>query len=407
MENVKRGKERLNVAKLTRGDNAEPKITGGYIFKRDKSNSPNDRLFYSTKKLQFIWEEPKGRDVTPKQEQYVTNYINEFELVLYSDTFDDPANGYRKYIDVDSFVDYHWMQELGKGPDAYWTSEFFHKDRGGKLKMGPIWDFDLCYGNAHHNKGYLTNEWRWQKSGGPNYKWFRRLFEDPDFLQRYIDRWSELRASVLSTSNVLALIDRYADELKDAQKRNYERWPTLGNNVGPNWFVGQTYEEEVNYLKDWMRGRLEWIDTQDFPKPAIAADEPQRRGDTEGISTEGSKGSEGESGKEGEKGGKGEREALASSKFQATSFKEAPNPNGQTGRSIRMACLVGKIFYTKDGSDPRLAGGAVSDKAAQYTEAILVTAGLKLVARVRSDYGLWSAPVVYGEPQQKLTKETK
>ena len=66
-----------------------------------------------------------------------------------------------------------------------------------------------------------------------------------------------------------------------------------------------------------------------------------------------------------------------------------------------MACLVGKIFYTTDGSDPRLSGGAVSEKAAQYTEAIPVTAGLKLVARVRSDYGLWSAPVVYGEPHRR------
>jgi hypothetical protein len=382
MEKIKRGKDRLNVAKLTRGDNSEPKITGGYIFKRDRTNNPNDRVFHSSRKLEFVWDEPKGRDVTPQQEEYLTNYINEFETVLYSENFGDPENGYRKYIDVDSFVDYHWMQEVGKNPDGYWTSEFYHKDRGGKLKMGPIWDCDLFFGNAKYNDCYKTNEWRWKRSGGSNYRWFRRLFKDPDFLQRYIDRWSELRTNVLATSNVLALVDRFAGELSQAQKRNYERWPTLGKHIHPVKQYFDTYEEEVDWLKQWIRDRLDWIDSQDFPKPAMVVDEPQRHGGTEGQSRNQVL---------------NQLNELNGAEVLAQPAQTFIHSSTNSPSTIRMACLVGKIHYTTDGSDPRVSGGGVSPKAAEYKEPIAVTPWLRLCARVRSEYGLWSAPVVYGE----------
>jgi hypothetical protein len=374
MEKIKRGKDRLDIAKLTRSDNAEPKITGGYIFKRDRVNSPTDRPFLTRKLIELMVEEPKGRDITAEQESYLTNYVNEFERALFSDDFRDPERGYRKYIDVRSFIDYHWIVEVSKNVDGYWFSVFFHKDRNGKLRAGPVWDYDLSFGNQLYEGGYKLDGWVWEYMRR-QYTWFRRMFDDPDFVQDYIDRWPELRSKVFATSNVLALVDKFAAQIGPAAyDRNYARWPTLGEKVAGNAFAGKTWQEDIEHLTNWIKGRLEWIDNQDFPKPAIAVD----------------------GGEEGEKGGKGERAALASSKFQAPSSKEAANSNGQTGRSIRMACLVGKIFYTTDGSDPRLPGGAVSEKAAQYMEAIPVTAGLKLVARVRSDYGLWSAPVVYG-----------
>ena len=81
--------------------------------------------------------------------------------------------------------------------------------------MGPVWDFDLAFGNAYAYRSMDTNGWRWTSAVGIQYKWFMRLFEDPDFLQRYIDRWAELRRSVFATSNVMARVDRLAAELKD------------------------------------------------------------------------------------------------------------------------------------------------------------------------------------------------
>jgi hypothetical protein len=95
---------------------------------------------------------------------------------------------------------------VGKNPHGYWFSEFYHKDRGGKLQIGPIWDFDMCFGNTWYNDGHLRQDWRWRRATIEHYLWYKRLFKDADFLQRYIDRWTELRVNVLSTSNVLALV---------------------------------------------------------------------------------------------------------------------------------------------------------------------------------------------------------
>jgi spore coat protein CotH len=219
--------------------------------------------------VHFAYEEPKERDITPAQRAYLTNYVNEFEAVLVSESFSDPEHGYRKYIDVDSFVDYHWMTEMSRNIDAFWFSQFYYKDRGGKLKMGPIWDMDLSFGNVAYEDGYKPEGWRGERVGGPHYRWFKRLFEDADFLQRYIDRWGELRTNVFATSNVLARVDAMTAQLDEAQARNYKRWTNLGVKIHPNSFVGKTYREEVDWLKNWIGKRLAWIDTQDFPAPVV------------------------------------------------------------------------------------------------------------------------------------------
>lgn len=362
VEKIKRGKERVNVRKLHPQDNAEPEITGGYIFKKDRLK-PDEHGFKTGEGVQFCFVEPKERDITLEQQRWLTNYMNEFERVLFSDNFRDPTNAYARYIDVDSFIDYHWMVEMGKCVDGYWFSQYFHKERGGKLAMGPIWDWDISFGNSFYVDGWRTNGWLWEainKPGvliGPHYKWFARLFEDPDFLQRYIDRWAELRQSVFATSNVLAQVDRLADEVRPVQSRNYQRWNNLRTRIHPNHYVGTNYQDEVNWLKDWIVGRLGWIDNQDFPPPAMVV-----------------------------------ARAGASPLPHPTLSPPSGSGEGGAGLSVRMACLVGKIYYTTNGTDPRLYGGAVSPAALEYCGPILLGPTNRLFARVRSEYNLWSAP---------------
>jgi hypothetical protein len=163
-----------------------------------------------------------------------------------------------------------------KNLDGYWFSVFFHKDRNGKLKAGPVWDYDLSFGNQVYEYAYHVDKWVWERMG-QQYTWFRRLFDDPDFVQAYIDRWPHLRSTVFATSNVLALIDRFAAEIREPVKRNYERWPTLGERIAGNAFADPTWEASVDRLKTWISNRLEWIDTQDFPKPAMVVDGEEER----------------------------------------------------------------------------------------------------------------------------------
>src|SRR5438093_3055246 len=108
MEKIKRGKDRVNIKKLKPEHGGEPAVTAGYIFKTDRLNY-GEKGFQSKSGIEFAFEEPKEKDITPAQRAYLTNYVNEFEEALFSDNFSDPEQGYRKYIDVDSFIDYHWM----------------------------------------------------------------------------------------------------------------------------------------------------------------------------------------------------------------------------------------------------------------------------------------------------------
>lgn len=356
-EKIKRGKERVNIRKLKPEHYKEPDITGGYIFKRDRLNL-GEQGFTSSKGISFAYEEPKESEISPAQKAYLTNYVNEFETVLFSERFADPEHGYRRYIDVDSFIDYHWMVEIGRNVDGYTFSVFFHKGRNGKLKIGPLWDWDLSFGNSKPMHGTRRYGWQYERVAGPEYEWYKRLFEDPDFLQRYIDRWAELRTNIFATSNIHARIDQYVAQLgKAAIDRNYKRWPTLGKHIYPNSFVGETYEDEIGWLKDWIEKRLAWIDTQDFPPPLVHT---------------------------------------RATEVQSTNTLLVAKNAGCS--EVTMAWLVGQVFYTLDGSDPRLSGGAVSPKALEYKESVLLSPSMQMCARVRSEHGLWSAPKVVKTP---------
>jgi len=188
MEKIKLGADRVNITALEPSDNAEPQISGGYIFKKDKPDS-GETVFRTSRGLEIRCIEPKFEDITPQQVDWIKNYINEFESVLYGSNFKDPENGYAKYINVGSFIDVHILVELTKNIDGFRLSTYMSKDRNGKLNMGPVWDYNLSLGNANYLEGWIPTGWYYPLISEGDYPWWRRLFEDPAFYQRYADRW--------------------------------------------------------------------------------------------------------------------------------------------------------------------------------------------------------------------------
>jgi len=261
MEKIKRGDERVDIAELEPSDDTEPQISGGYIFKKDKPD-PGETVFHTSRGLEIRVIEPKVEDITPEQVDWLRNYLIEFESVLYGSNFIDPVNGYAKYIDVDSFIDHHFIVEITKNIDGFRLSTYMFKDRGGKLNMGPVWDYNLSLGNADYLQGWIPSGWYYSQLGDGDYPWWRRLFEDPAFRLRYADRWFEFRENLLSSSQLLQDIEDTAALLDEAQARNFDRWRILGSYVWPNWFIAGTYAEEINWMKDWLEQRLEWMDSQ-------------------------------------------------------------------------------------------------------------------------------------------------
>lgn len=171
-------------------------------------------------------------------------------------------------MDQESFVDHHLITETFKEMDGYRLSTFMYKDRGGKLVMGPVWDYNLSLGNYTTTQGWNGHDptgWYythvphdWYLNG-----WYIRLFEDPDFIERYHERWWELRNGPFATKNFLNIIQNYVDKLDEAKERNFERWPILGEDVWEWSHEGfDTYEEEIEYMTNWITERLHWIDGQ-------------------------------------------------------------------------------------------------------------------------------------------------
>lgn len=190
------------------------------------------------------------------------------------DQFSDPEQGYAPHIDVESFVDYLIVNEVARNNDAYRLSTFMYKDRdsdGGRLVMGPVWDFNLAFGNIDYNvhpsqplqdpfeQGLMIdNRFTWHSV--PFWFWWRRLLQDEAFVEALGTRWQELRRGVLRTENLTARIAALTAELEEPQARNFARWPVLGERVWPNLFVGRTYGEEVDFLAQWLDARLAWMD---------------------------------------------------------------------------------------------------------------------------------------------------
>ena len=287
MEKIKRDKNRVDIEKLESNDNDPNLISGGYIIKIDKTTGEstshgdyNEKIsFYSKydpngeegkdKKIFFLYDVPSPEKISKEQKIYIQSYINSFEEALLSNDFSDTKTGYQQFIDVDSFVDFFLLNELSHNPDAYRLSTYMHKKRNGKLKMGPIWDFNIAFGNVNYCKGEDVNNWIFKYN---DYCpddfwlvpfWWSKLLNDPYFANKVKSRWQELRQNELSDKLIFGKIDLLISELEtsDAIKRNFERWPILGQWIWPNSYVGTTYESEINYLKNWLSQRLTWMDS--------------------------------------------------------------------------------------------------------------------------------------------------
>lgn len=197
----------------------------------------------------------KDPEIASSDEQYVYIYhfINDVEDVLYDDTFSDPENGYAKFLDVESFVDWYLINEISKNNDAiFLSSVFMNHVPGGKLKMGPIWDFDRAFGNNTYNSNE-SPEGFWVKDS----KWISRLFEDPTFVEKVKERFEYFNSN---KDFIYAQIDLFSSQLDKAQLENDEKWKTLGRRVEPNHVWFDTYEEEVEYLKEWIDLRFDWLE---------------------------------------------------------------------------------------------------------------------------------------------------
>ena len=280
MERIKINPGRVGIDPLEYIDTVDNHITGGYIVKVDKTTgggiiawtSPFTSATPGNSAINYQLHDPSIEVIHPLQKQYIQSYVSAWETALAGPNFADPQIGFRAYADEASFIDYMLINELSKNVDGYRISTFLYKERfseGGKLVAGPLWDFNLGWGNANYCQGGNTTGWEINFNaicggGLDNPFWWNRMLQDSIYANRVKCRWLELRTSILDSSVLMNYIDSMSMALTLPAQRTYTKWPILGTYVWPNNFIGQTYIEEMEYLKSWTSSRLVWMDNNMF-----------------------------------------------------------------------------------------------------------------------------------------------
>jgi len=264
-EKIKRDNNRVNIAKLSPTDTLGDELTGGYIFKIDRDEGPDNGWYANSGYGYYAYHHPSASDLHPIQKSYISNHFSNFENLMSTNNYNNPVIGYRNWLDVPSFVDYMMVQEITRNIDAYRLSTFMYKEKdsdGGKIFGGPVWDFNLGFGNEDFCDLGASGGWAFQYNqvcGAPFPDFWSRLVTDSDFQNDFNCRWQELRAGVLHTDSVMNFIDSMSIVLQDARIRNFDRWNVMGTYVWPNAYVGQDYDDEIQYLKTWVSNRLGWM----------------------------------------------------------------------------------------------------------------------------------------------------
>ncbi|MHA8096634.1 CotH kinase family protein [Aquirufa antheringensis] len=294
MEKVKQGKNRVPISDLYPTENAGDDVTGGYLLKIDKSSGSPSTTWKSnyssgitaTQKCEFQIEYPQYGIITQQQLVYIRDYINNWEKKMMTEDMNDPKASFRDYMDVSSFVNYFILNEVTRNVDGYRLSTYLYKDKeslGGKIKMGPAWDFNIALGNADYLEGWKTDGFVYkamENDGGKNDYWqvpfwWNKLMQDASFRKALATRWKTVRSSFLNTNTLFATIDSAQIALKDPLIRNFQKYPLMGKKIWPNYYVGASLSDEVNWLKNWIQGRLVWLDAQMavFDSPILAVHE--------------------------------------------------------------------------------------------------------------------------------------
>lgn len=271
MEKIKRNKNRVDIAKLLTTDIAGENLTGGYIIKIDKTTGGGGDGWFSsytnnTNSTYYQYDYPKASEITTEQKSYIKNYVYKMESALYMEKFTG-VGSYHDFLNDTSFIDFMIMNEMAKNIDGYRLSSYLFKDKNGLLNCGPIWDFNLTYGNCDYYNGWLTTGMEYQTDfSGDNWQnpfWWNKLMKDPGYVLKLKRRWSWIRKYEFTTQHINYLTDSLTNLLSEAQVRNYKRWTgVLGNYIWPNYYVGSTYASEVIWMKDWISKRLAYLDKQ-------------------------------------------------------------------------------------------------------------------------------------------------
>ncbi len=256
-EKIKSDSQRVNITKITTTQNIFPELSGGYITKSDKDTG-GDPIAWSMpsyvagNNANFIHDLPKPTEVTVQQDNYIHNEFNKLASTTTINNYSE-INGYPSVIDIPSFIDFILSNELGSNADGYHFSTYFHKERNGKLRAGPLWDFNLTYGNDLFLWGFdrsHTDVWQFSDGGNDGAKFWKDLFLSPQFKCYLSKRWNEVTqvGKPMNLATLNSMIDTTVTLISTAVIREQTRWNSVGIHL-----------DQINGIKTFLSARIAWM----------------------------------------------------------------------------------------------------------------------------------------------------
>ena len=257
-EKIKVDGNRVDISDLLPTSTTAPNLTGGYIVKSDKTTGGDPvawQMISNAGGVDFIYDTPEPNEIVNAQKNYIKNqFLNLGIQAGFSNT--SITNGFPSIIDIPSFVDFMIINELASNADAYQFSTYFHKDKGGKLRAGPVWDHNLTYGNDLFFWGLDRSHYDvWQFSNGDNEgaKFWTDLYNSPTFRCYFTKRWNELiqAGQPLKHNNLVSYIDSTVAHISEAILRENLRWAIIPDHA-----------LEIENMKLFLYNRINWINSQ-------------------------------------------------------------------------------------------------------------------------------------------------
>jgi len=186
-----------------------------------------------------------------------TNYIMEYLNASYNSILSKNYEDVKNYIDVDSFAKTYIVHEIMNMMDVAYSSFYIYKDKDGKLKSGPLWDFDISSGNYNYNFTDPATSYSviWAKIN----PWYYKLLEIEEFRNLLCDY---LKDNYIKICKLLNNILKETDDFKNSFERNFIKWDILEKYVWPNpteLVEIHTWMGQVEWLMDWLHKSLDYV----------------------------------------------------------------------------------------------------------------------------------------------------
>ncbi|MDR2057205.1 MAG: CotH kinase family protein [Dysgonamonadaceae bacterium] len=259
-------KNRVDIEEMSPSDVSGVNLTGGYMIEIDAYAYDEPKKFTSYRySIPVSIKYPDSDEIVKAQEDYIEAHFNKLTDAVFSDSFKDPQDGFRKYLYIDTFLKYFLVGEYSGNTDTYWSARMYKRRGDDKFNFGPVWDFDLGFEND--SRTYRVNDktdWialsSYGSAAGSARSFIRRIMSDEDMLTQLKFIYSYYRDRNVSKEVLLQEVDNYAAYLNQSQDLNFKRWRILNRLVHQNPAVYGSYEGEVNNVKNYIAGRIDWID---------------------------------------------------------------------------------------------------------------------------------------------------